>query len=65
MTKDWSIDYFPTSARPVFIGWGIVVLGVAGLCLAVYLLSEHPEDPEKLKKKRAIEQNLKAEDDEE
>ncbi len=65
MAKDWSTDYFPTSAKPVFIGWTIMVLGVLGLCIAVYLLSEHPEDPEKMLKKKQIENNLRPPDDEE
>lgn len=64
MVKDWSEDYFPTSARPIFISVGIMVLGIVGLCVAVYLLSEHPSDPEKLKRQEAIKERMKIDEDE-
>ena len=64
MVKDWSSDYFPTSARPIFIGWTIVVLGVAALCASVYFLSDHPTDPVKAKKQEAIKERLNIDDDE-
>ena len=47
LPKDWSPDYFPTSARKVFIGWGVMVGGIVILCTAVYFSSEHPTDPVK------------------
>ena len=65
MIKDWSTDYFPTSARPIFIGWAIVAIGVVSLCAAVYFLSEHPKDPEKVKKQEAIKERMKVEDEDE
>ena len=63
MVKDWSTDYFPTSAKPIFIGWTIVVLGVAALCASVYFLSEHPKDPAKVKKQEAIKERMNVEED--
>lgn len=44
LQKDWSPDYFPTSARKVFIGWGVMIGGIVILCTAVYFSSEHPAD---------------------
>ena len=44
LPKDWSSDYFPTSARKVFLGWGMMVGGIVLLCFIVYATSEHPED---------------------
>jgi hypothetical protein len=41
--KDWSPDYFPTSARKIFMGWGLMLAGIVVLCTIVYLSSSHPQ----------------------
>ncbi len=41
--QDWSCDNFPTSARKVFIGWGLMVLGIITLCTIVYMSSDHSQ----------------------
>ena len=42
--KDWSSDYFPTSARKVFLGWGVMIGGIVLLCFVAYATSEHSEE---------------------
>jgi hypothetical protein len=55
MQEDWDKDKFPTSARPVFKGLGLLFLVIIGFCAVVYLLSEHPEvKKEESKNKQAI-----------
>ena len=39
--KDWNKDNFPTSARPVFSGLGLLFLVVGIICSFVYFSSEH------------------------
>lgn len=55
---DWSSDYFPTSARPVFVRVGLLATIIIFICIAVYLTSEHPEDPEKILKRKKAEATL-------
>ena len=47
--KDWNKDNFPTSARPVFSGLGLLFLVVGIICTFVYFSSEH----EPIKKQEA------------
>ncbi|MFN8389841.1 MAG: hypothetical protein U0136_06095 [Bdellovibrionota bacterium] len=58
-SQDWDTDKFPTSARPVFVGWGIMVGGIILLCTVVYCISDHPksksEAPSDTKKVQAAE----------
>lgn len=54
MREDWSPDYFPTSARPVFLRVGLLATVILAICLAVYLTSEHPEDPGKVAKRKEM-----------
>lgn len=64
---DWSPDYFPTSARHVFLGWGAMVLGIIVLCCVAYSTSEHPTDEKAIKKQettRARLSELNVSDDE-
>ncbi len=39
--KDWDKDNFPTSAKPVFSGLGLLFLVVSVICLFVYYSSDH------------------------
>ena len=39
--KDWNKDNFPTSARPVFSGLGLLFLIVGVICSFVYFSSDH------------------------
>ena len=63
VSTDWSRDNFPTSAKKVFIGWGVMIGGVLVLCLLVYMSSEHPVDPKKAEKVSAAQSNLEAVDE--
>lgn len=56
--KDWSSDYFPTSAKPVFVRVGLLAAVLVAICAAVYLTSEHPPDPEMLEKRKKAEATL-------
>ena len=40
---DWSPDYFPVSAKPIFRRSLMLLCGVAILCLSVAYCSEHEE----------------------
>jgi len=40
---DWSPDYFPVSAKPIFRRSFLLLLGVAALCFSVAYCSEHEE----------------------
>lgn len=51
LAQDWHPDHFPTSAKKVFIGWGVMLGGILLLCLSVYLSSEHPTSEAKAKPK--------------
>lgn len=64
MVKDWSEDFFPTSARPVFIGYGVIVVGIIVLCATVYFLSPEKENPEKIKKQKDIAERMNPNADE-
>ena len=67
LATDWSPDYFPTSAKHVFLGWGAMVLGIVVLCCVAYMTSEHPTDEKALKKQessRARLSELSVSDDE-
>ncbi len=50
---DWSSDYFPTSAKKVWLGWGMMLAGIMLLCFISYVTSEHPSDGEQVVKKDA------------
>jgi len=50
LPTDWSSDYFPTSARHVFLGWGAMLVGIIILCFIVYSTSEHSVDEKLIKK---------------
>ena len=41
--KDWNKDNFPTSAKPVFSGLGLLFLIVGVICAFVYFSSEHED----------------------
>ncbi len=41
--KDWDTDTFPTSAKKIFVSWGLMILGIIVLCVVVYSRSEHPD----------------------
>jgi len=41
--KDWDKDNFPTSAKPVFSGLGLLFLVVAVICFFVYYSSNHED----------------------
>ena len=57
--KDWSTDYFPTSAKKVFITWGFMIGGIITLILIVYYSSEHPSgDPKTDSKKQAAQKTI-------
>lgn len=43
--KDFSSDYFPTSAKPVFLSMGFLILAITALCFVVWATSEHSEEP--------------------
>lgn len=44
LPADWSEDTFPTSANPVFMWAGIMVIGVVVLCLYVaYSSTDRPQ----------------------
>lgn len=58
MREDWSPDYFPTSARPVFLRVGLLSAVIIAICVAVYLSSEHPEDPNRAAKRKEIQGTL-------
>lgn len=58
MPTDWSSDYFPTSAKPVFVRVGLLATVIIFICVAVYLTSEHPEDPTKIEKRKKAEATL-------
>ena len=40
---DWSPDYFPVSAKPIFRRSLLLLLGVGALCFSVAYCSEHEE----------------------
>ena len=66
-TADWSSDYFPTSARHVFLGWGAMVAGIIVLCFVAYATSEHSTDEKVIQKQetsRARLNELNVSDDE-
>lgn len=44
MDQDWDKDKFPTSARPIFRGLGLLFLLIIGICGVVYLISDHPKE---------------------
>ena len=50
---DWDVDAFPTSAKKIFISWGLMLLGIAVLCVLVYSRSEHPVEAKSDAKKAA------------
>ena len=52
--KDWNKDNFPTSAKPVFSGLGLLFLVVGIICTFVYFSSEH----EPIKKEEASKPGL-------
>ena len=60
--RDWDKDNFPTSARPVFKGLGLLVLLVLAMCAVVYFLSEHPESEKKLEKQAQIKEQFSPDD---
>ena len=51
--KDWNKDNFPTSAKPVFSGLGLLFLIVGVICAFVYFSSDH----EPVKKEDASKQD--------
>lgn len=51
--QDWNEDNFPTSARKVFLGWGVMIGGIILLCFVAYVTSEHPVDAKAAAKKAA------------
>lgn len=60
--RDWDKDNFPTSARPVFKGLGLLVLLVLVMCAIVYFLSSHPEQDKKQEKRAQIEKQFSPDD---
>ncbi len=58
MREDWSPDYFPTSARPVFVRVGLLAAVIISICVAVYFTSEHPEDPNRAAKRKEMQGTL-------
>lgn len=71
LKKDWSPDYFPTSAKPVFRSAVLLVLTIIGLCLLaawctqgdeVDTANEQVEKKEQLKEQ--LKENLMVEQDE-
>ncbi len=57
--KDWNKDNFPTSAKPVFSGLGLLFLLVGVMCIFVYFSSDH----EAIKKEEAAKQGLEQVDE--
>ena len=53
LATDWDTDAFPTSAKKVFISWGLMLLGIVVLCVLVYSRSEHPDSSKADAKKAA------------
>ena len=39
-------DYFPTSAKPIFVRLGLLIAVIVGLCLVVYLQGGEKEEVE-------------------
>ncbi|MBP9839287.1 MAG: hypothetical protein KBC84_11335 [Proteobacteria bacterium] len=62
-SADWSPDFFPTSAKKIFIKYGVMIVGIAALCAAVYFTSDHEEDPKKVEKKKEVKENVDSLDD--
>lgn len=56
---DWSKDYFPTSAKPVFRSMALLALIIVILCVMVYYLSEdRPEEQPAENKRKSIAESL-------